>query len=303
MKLPAEQQALVTATYSRRVDLQLATGEIVAGRIKGKKLRPVCGDLVQVQEIPNEPELLITGIQPRDNELSRPNAKGQAEALAANLSFLAVVAADPPAPDWFIVDRYLSAAEIMNIAAAVIFNKTDLDTDDQKVQAALGEYAAIGYPIVQCSAKTGTGIAAVQELLVDHTAIIVGQSGVGKSSIINRLIENANQRIAAVSSGSGEGRHTTVSSLMLQLPGGGAVIDSPGVRDYAPAARSTSEVIAGFREIALLGVNCRFANCMHLREPGCAVKAALTDEKISARRYESYKRLQALTRKLTQGRH
>jgi len=302
MKVPADQQALITATFSRRMNLQLPSGENAPGRVKGKKLRPVCGDLVQVEDIPNEPELLITAILPRDNELSRPNARGQAEVLAANLSFLVVVAADPPTPDWFIVDRYLSAAELMHVPAAVVYNKTDLDAPQDSTLAALDEYAQIGYATVLCSAKSGAGIAEIQKLLAAETAIIVGQSGVGKSSIINRLVADANLRIATVSRGSGEGRHTTVNSAMLQLPNGGAVIDSPGVRDYAPAMQNSDEVIEGFREIARYGAECRFANCAHLREPDCAIKLAVDERRISTRRYESYKRLQNLTRKLTENR-
>lgn len=302
MKVPGDHQGLITATFSRRMNLQLPSGEEVPGRVKGKKLRPVCGDLVQVEQIPGEPELLITAILPRDNELSRPNARGQTEVLAANLSFLLVVAADPPTPDWFIVDRYLSAAELMRVSAAVAYNKTDLHAPQEGTLAALGEFAQIGYPTVQCSARTGAGIADIHKLLAGQTAIIVGQSGVGKSSIINRLLGEANLRIAAVSRGSGEGRHTTVNSIMLPLPNGGAVIDSPGVRDFAPAMQNSDEVISGFREIARYGAQCRFANCRHLREPDCAVKSAVSDQRISARRYESYKRLQTLTKKLAESR-
>jgi len=297
---PGDQQALVTATFSRRLRLRRSSGANADGRIKGKKLRPVCGDLVQVETIANEPELLITEILPRANELSRPDSRGRKEILAANLSYMIVVASDPPKPDWFIVDRYLSASELMSVPAAVVFNKIDLDGSIESARSALQEYAAIGYSTLQCSARSGEGIAELAHILAGETAIIVGQSGVGKSSIINRLIEDADQRIAAVSTGSGEGRHTTVTAVMLDLPSGGAVIDSPGVRDYAPATETAEEVIVGFREIADLGRQCRFANCRHLREPGCAVKVAVAAGDLSSRRYESYKRLMVLTKKLMQ---
>ena len=121
--------AVVVATYSRQMNLRLRSGDIVRARIKGKKLKPVCGDRVQAQPLENEAEWLITAIDDRSNALTRPNLRGQTEILAANLQYLCVVAASKPAPDWFIVDRYLCAAELMNVDAAVIYNKVDLDSD------------------------------------------------------------------------------------------------------------------------------------------------------------------------------
>ena len=121
--------AVVVGTYSREMDLRLSSGEVVRAKIKGKKLKPVCGDRVRAAPIENEPLWLITGIDKRDNELTRPNMRGQIEILAANLDFLCVVAANTPTVDWFIVDRYLCAAELMNIDAAVVYNKAELDSD------------------------------------------------------------------------------------------------------------------------------------------------------------------------------
>ena len=287
-------EALVTATYSRRMRLQLANGDRVDARIKGKTLKPVCGDRVLAEPIENESDWLITNILDRDNELNRPNLRGGVEILAANIELLVVVAAASPEPDWFIVDRYLCAAEDMGIRSAVLFNKTDVSDAD----SSLGDYQVIGYDTIQCSAKSGKNIDQVASLLGDQVAIIVGQSGVGKSSIINRLLGADSLRTAEISGKTHEGRHTTVNSEMLSLPGGGKVIDSPGVRDYAPALANAVQVLRGFREIDATGQDCRFANCRHLREPGCAVKAAIETTAISARRYESYKRLLALTEKL-----
>jgi len=290
--------AIVIATYSRRMRLRLPDGEEVDARIKGKRLKPVCGDRVVAEPIEAESDWLISSILARDNELSRPNMRGQTEILAANVDMLLVVAAGSPEADWYIVDRYLCAAEDMGIPAAVVFNKIDL-SPNSALEKTLGEYAQIDYPTLRCSAKTGDGIEAIQALLSTRTAIIVGQSGVGKSSIINRLTGIEQQRTAEVSDKTGEGKHTTVNSMMISLPGGGKIIDSPGVRDYAPALNSTAQVIRGFREIDRAGQDCRFANCRHLREPGCAAKEAVDAGTISARRYESYRRLLALTEKLS----
>jgi ribosome biogenesis GTPase len=291
-------QAVIIATFSRRMRLRLVTGEDVDARIKGKRIRPVCGDRVLAKPLEDESDWLITEILPRDNSLNRPNMRGQTEILAANVDLLVVVAATSPEPDWYIVDRYLCAAEAMRIMAVVVFNKTDLLERGDEFDSALSDYRNIDYPVVSCSAVDGENIHAVASAIERHTAIVVGQSGVGKSSIINQLLGGEQQRTAEISNKTGEGRHTTVNSMMLTLPGGGHVIDSPGVRDYAPALQSTTEVIQGFREIETAGQDCRFANCKHLREPGCAVKDRVDSGAISARRYESYRRLLALTEKL-----
>jgi ribosome biogenesis GTPase len=274
--------------------LRLSDGAQVDARIKGKKLKPVCGDRVLAEEIENESDWLINEILPRDNQLSRPNMRGKVEILAANVELLLVVAAATPEPDWFIVDRYLAAAESMRANAAVIFNKTDLAAAD----ANFDDYAKIGYDAIACSALSGENTAAIRDLLKQQTAIIVGQSGVGKSSIINALLGENSLRTAEISEKNQEGKHTTVNSEMLEIPGGARIIDSPGVRDYAPALADLGQVLQGFREMESAGQGCRFANCKHLREPGCAVKAGVESGEISARRYESYRRLFALTDKL-----
>ena len=273
----------------------------MVARIKGKRLRPVCGDRVEAEPIPNESDWLITRIRERRNELRRPNLRGKVEILAANIDKLLVMAAGTPQPDWAIVDRYLCAAELISVAAAVVYNKSDLPAATS-LDEVLADYDRIGYDTIRCSATTDHNLDTIRSLMSDGVSIIVGQSGVGKSTLINRLLDDDQQRTASRSGKTGEGRHTTVNSALLQLPGGGAVIDSPGVRDYAPALQP-EDVAAGYREIAKAAQNCRFANCHHLREPGCAVKQAVDDNAISKRRYDSYRHLLALTRKLNAGRY
>ncbi len=280
------------------MNLELDNHGEISARIKGKKIRPVCGDYVIAEPILNEPEWLITSICPRDNELTRPDSRGRKEVLAANLGCVVVMAAAEPKPDWFIVDRYLAAAEIMGAEGIVVFNKTDLQSPTRNAQPILEEYSRVGYRVMQCSAHSGQNLDKLPALLQGRTAIIVGQSGVGKSSVINHLISEADQRTGELSDSSGEGKHTTVNSVLWNLPDGGAVIDSPGVRDYAPVIENVQDVNRGFREIFELSQQCRFANCKHLREPNCAVKEASENGTISERRYESYKRLMSTFQKL-----
>jgi ribosome biogenesis GTPase len=293
--------ATVIATFSRRMRLRLKDGREVDARIKGKRIKPVCGDLVDAEPIDNEDDWLITNIVERRNELTRPNMRGQVEVLAANIDYLLVVAAAEPKADWFIVDRYLCAAELMGINAGIVFNKSDLGMSSARYE--LDTYFDIGYDVVSCSALTGEGLDNVRTVLESHCAIIVGQSGVGKSSIINGLLGDDIQKTSEISDKSREGRHTTVNSVMIALPGGGQIIDSPGVRDYAPALESSTIAAKGFREIRDAAQECRFANCKHLREPGCAVKDRCENGEISPRRYESYKRIVNLTEQLSEGRY
>lgn len=274
-------------------------GEIEA-RIKGKTIKPVCGDRVVAEPIPNEPDWLITEICPRKNELTRPDTRGRREILAANLDCVVAMAAIEPEPDWFIIDRYLAAAEIMECDGVVVLNKTDLAEPSAAAKQVLAEYTAIGYPVVQCSAESGKNLDQIREKIGGKIAIVVGQSGVGKSSVINKIIHEGDQRTGHLSQVSGEGRHTTVNSVMLDLTDGGAVIDSPGVRDFAPSIENNQDVAQGFRDIRQIGETCRFANCIHLREPNCSVKSAVADGRISERRYESYKRLINTSKKLAE---
>ena len=283
--------------------LRLDDGGIVDARIKGKRLRPVCGDKVMAEKITAEDDWLITDIGERRNQLARPNMRGDVEVLAANIDAVVVVAAVEPRPDWFIVDRYLCAAELMRADALVVFNKTDLDSGQTTAPDVLSAYQSIGIATFRCSAADGTGLDELEAALGTCRAIVVGQSGVGKSSIINRLTSSSQQKTSEVSSKSREGRHTTVNSVMITTNSGGSLIDSPGVRDYAPALQDPGDAVAGFREIEAAAQSCRFANCRHLREPGCAVKNAVEEGSISARRYESFKRVINLTESLQAGRY
>jgi len=282
----AAPNSTVIAVYSRRMRLRLDAGSEVDARIRGKQLRPVCGDRVLAQPIRGEADWLITSIGRRATALTRPNRRAGTDTLAANFDLLVVVTATVPRADWSLVDRYLCAAELLGIPAVVVCNKTDLGDAPPE----LGDFRALGYSTVACSAKTGGGIGELQSAIDGRVAIVVGFSGVGKSSLTNALIGVDRRKTAAVSAKTQAGRHTTVNSAMLPLPGGGQVIDSPGVRDYSPVFDSGRDVASGFREIRDAAPYCRFADCRHVDEPECAVKAAVDGGRIALRRYASYLR-------------
>ncbi len=278
----------VIASYGQRGILADTDGTSYRYVLKGRRLRVVCGDYVHWQQSSNGGQALVTAVRERRNALERPNSRGKAELLAANLSRIVVVIAPLPAPDFFLVDRYLCAAEMQGMAAAVAWNKADITSD---LPAELTDYARLGYPILHTSATAATGIATLAQELRAGVSLLAGQSGVGKSSLINALVPSADVTVGSLSEANREGRHTTTAAFMHTLPGGGELIDTPGVREFAPVIHDIGKVQNGFREILGFAANCRFSDCQHLREPDCAVKQACQDGLISERRHASYKRL------------
>ncbi|MBT8135510.1 MAG: ribosome small subunit-dependent GTPase A [Gammaproteobacteria bacterium] len=251
--------------------------------MKGRRLRPVCADEVRWRlEQTDVGDGVVVEILPRRTELARPDRRGRTEVIASNMSQIVVVIAPQPEPDYSLVDRYLVAAELVGVSAAVVGNKSDIATLN------LAGFAALGYLTVTVSACQPDGLAPLMDLLSGQTSILVGQSGVGKSSLLNAMIPGLDSRTQTLSDGSGEGRHTTTASILHHLGNGGEVIDSPGVRDYAPPPVSARQLATGFIEFAEAASQCRFADCRHLAEPDCGVKAALEHGGISRRRYESY---------------
>lgn len=286
--------ARIVECFGRRAIVQLASGERRRAAVFGKRIEIVCGDRVRVEARAPSDELQVVDVLPRDTVFTRTDSRGRVEALAANVTLLAVVFAPKPEPDLFIVDRYLAGAAYAGLKALVILNKRDLAGDD----ALLNEYRKAGYSVLAISAKQGDGIDALRAQVTGETFLLAGQSGVGKSTLTNALLPQSQRPTRELSDASGEGRHTTVSSALLDLPEGGALIDSPGVRDYAPPPLADDKVQVGWPEILSRAPRCRFNDCLHLREPGCAVLAAMESKEISARRYESYKRLLNLMRQL-----
>jgi ribosome biogenesis GTPase / thiamine phosphate phosphatase len=278
----------VVATYGSHALVEDAGGERLECSFKGKRLKPVCGDRVRFTAR-EDGRGVIARILPRRSLMARHDKRVGQQALAANLDLLLVVAAPEPAPDPDILDRYLAAAEALELDAAIIFNKADLLADGAPDW--MREYPALGYPLLTLSAETGEGAADLSELIRGRTGALVGQSGVGKSTLLNRLLGETVARTSEVSDRSREGRHTTTTAILYALPGGGELIDSPGVRDFKLWPLSPGEVGNLYREIREAALQCRFNDCTHRSEPGCVVREALEDGRISTRRYRSYRKL------------
>lgn len=287
-----EFEAQVIAAYGRHVRVRDDTGRVVQARPFGRRLQVVCGDRVRCNEDATHAEVHVTEILPRRALLARATLRGDAEPVVANLSLLVAVMAPAPMPDLFIIDRYLCAASSAGIHALVLVNKCDL-APDVDLSALTESFETAGYPVLRCSAETGQGLDALTVILRNETSVFVGQSGVGKSSIIGRLIPGIDLATGELDRDA-EGRHTTTSSSLHDLAAGGHVIDSPGVRDFAPAIDSLEPRSLGFPEVDQLSTRCRFADCQHMHEPGCAVRTAAEGGQIDKRRYESYRRLRRL---------
>jgi ribosome biogenesis GTPase len=296
----AEFDAEVIASFGRHLLVRDDAGAVHRARPSGRRLSIVCGDRVRCEQDRAHNELLAVEVRPRRTLLARANLRGESEPVVANITQLVVVVAPTPVPDFFIVDRYLCAATAAGIAGRIAVNKEDLATD-KIASDDLAAYEAIGYPHVSCSAKTGTGLDALRGILAGQTSVLVGQSGVGKSSLVRALLPEADVETGALVREE-EGRHTTTASRAYELGTGGTLIDSPGVRDFAPAIDRLDEKTLGFPEVASLAQGCRFLDCRHMQEPGCAVIAAAGSGAMSARRYESYRRMRRRYEELIEAR-
>ena len=285
------QQGLVVARYRRHCLVEDDGGKRVLCQLQSRGINPVVGDQVQWQLDPDNRGTILESL-PRDSELLRIDSRGNPEVVAANLSQLVVVIAPRPTPDWYLLDRYLGAAELTGLRSIVVFNKLDIDSAGP---SELDDYRNLVDAICRTSAKQSIGITDLANKMANERSAMIGQSGVGKSSLMNSLLGDARQAVNELSEKGGHGKHTTTTSVLFKLPEGGELIDSPGVRDYSPYIADPRDVASGFREFARVAGDCRFDDCRHLAEPDCAVKTAVDAGEISKRRYESFTNLLALT--------
>ncbi|HWX79135.1 MAG TPA: ribosome small subunit-dependent GTPase A [Steroidobacteraceae bacterium] len=282
------------ASFGSGVLVQTGDAVLRCG-LRGRKLRVVCGDRVTWAFPPSADGPSVESIEPRRNLIERIDARGRAEPVAANIDRVAVVAAPQPTPDWFLVDRYWAGAELKELDALLIVNKSDLGIES--IQPQIEEYRKLRLSCVAVSCQNGSGVAELRLQLSGRVTLLVGQSGVGKSSLVNALVPEAAAQTAELTRDA-EGRHTTTTARWYQLGAGASLVDAPGVRDFAPPASLARAAERGFVEIHARSAQCRFNDCRHLEEPGCAVRTAVTNNEIAARRYESYRRLFRLYEKL-----
>ena len=275
-------------------------GQLIESKIKGnfrlkgiRSTNPVAvGDHVEI--ITNqEGTAFISALEDRRNYIIRksPNLSKQSHILAANVDqVLLVVTVNYPQTSTTFIDRFLASAEAYSVPVVLVFNKHDLLSEEElhyeKMMCTL--YETVGYKCVEISAETGEGVEQLFPILKDKISLLSGNSGVGKSTLINRLIPHASQRTAEISDAHNTGMHTTTFSEMIELPGGGYLIDTPGIKGFGTFDIEKEELTSYFKEIFHFSKDCRFSNCTHTHEPGCAVIKAVEDHFIAASRYQSY---------------
>jgi len=269
--------AVLPREIARRQQTLLAVGDDVLLEDYGERLR-------------------VTEVLPRRSLLTRadPHDRARVRAIAANIDVVVVVVAVKAPPlHPRLIDRYLVAVERSGAEPVLAVNKIDLLSYKELSEAMvlLQPYVEIGMPVLPCSATGAAGVEALRDALRDSTCVFVGQSGVGKSSLLNALDSEAAARTGEVRAGDGRGRHTTTASALYDLPGGIRVIDTPGIRRFTVDDADDATVADGFEDIAAVASGCRYADCTHTHEPGCAVKAAVLDGGIARSRYLSYRKL------------
>ena len=282
--------------YSVKTD----DGKVVECKIKGnfrlkgiRSTNPVAvGDQVEIA-LNQEGTAFITHIDERRNYIIRKsqNLSKQSHIIAANVdqAFLIVTVNYPQTSTTFI-DRFLASAEAYSVPVVLVFNKRDILSDDERhyQQSMVHLYETIGYECREISAATGEGVEGLHKLLKGKITLLSGNSGVGKSTLINQILPEANLRTAEISDAHNTGMHTTTFSEMLELPEGGYIIDTPGIKGFGTFDMQPEELTSYFREIFHFSKDCKFSNCTHTHEPGCAVLKALEDHYIAQSRYQSY---------------
>jgi ribosome biogenesis GTPase len=253
----------------------------------------VCGDEVLFREA-KEPGSAVKGVvelvKPRNSLLTRPDFYDGIKAVAANIDQILIVSSIKPVLSTNIIDRYLVASEDVAIPPVILINKVDLldESERAEVEEIAQTYRGIGYEVLLLSCKSGEGVKVLEDLLHDRISIFVGQSGVGKSSLVNALLPEAEELTNDISEQSGLGQHTTTSAKLLRFKHGGELIDSPGVREFALWHLPDDKVTWGFKEFRDYVGGCKFRDCTHLDDPGCIIRSAVENGDIPKFRYENY---------------
>lgn len=293
-ELGPEQPGRVITRYGAQVDIENSEHTRYRCMLRRNLPSPVCGDRVVWQAGINQTGVVVA-VEPRQTLLERPDADNQIKPVAANINQILVVAAPPPALDIDLINSYLVAAEMTGIQPVLVLNKIDLLKKDslKKLKHQLKAYEDIGYSVIYASCKTSHGLDDLEKHLQGKTSILVGQSGVGKSSLIQELLPEEEIRVGALSESSGLGRHTTTATQLYHFSAGGELIDSPGVRSFRLGHVGNNQLTNGFIEFRPYLGQCKFSDCLHKVEPDCAILEAVENGSISRERYDSYQRILA----------
>lgn len=291
-KLGSEREGLVVAHYGTQVLVEEGSSRQRC-HLRANLPGLVTGD--RVVWCPGDPYGVVVAREPRISELLRPGAQGSLKPVAANVNQIIVVIAPVPEPHQTLIDRYLVAAEAVHIEPVILLNKADLvdDSNRKKIAALIAPYPRLGYQVLEASCRSRDGLISLMAILADKVSVFVGQSGVGKSSLINALLPGVEARVGALSEARGKGTHTTTTAELFHLPEGGSLVDSPGIREFGLWHMTRQQVEQGFREFRPLLGHCKFRDCQHQQEPGCALLAALESGQISAERLASYRHIVA----------
>ena len=286
----------VIGRFGKQADVQDTEGNVVRCHIRRTIESVVCGDevLFARSEVPDENiGGVIEIVQDRRTVLTRPDFYDGVKPIAANIDQIIVVSSVKPELSLNIIDRYLVACEDTDIKPLLVLNKVELLSDEERdtVSASLAIYQQLGYELLLTSCKSGESIAELHERLRDKTSVFVGQSGVGKSSIINQVLPDADELVGEISENSGLGTHTTTAAKLLPIPSGGELIDSPGVREFALWHLPQERITWGFVEFRDYLGGCKFRDCKHLNDPGCIIRQAVDEGKINQQRYDNYHRI------------
>lgn len=294
--LGPETEGIIISHFGTQVEVE-GTQEPHIGESTRCNMRANLGQLVTGDKVVWRPKQNEGGVvvarADRDTLLQRPDMHGRLKPVAANIDFIVVVIAAEPVPHANLIDRYLVAAETVDIPPVILLNKCDLidESNEADLEKLLRTYIDLGYRVIRTSIKNEQGMSELYEFLQDRISVFVGQSGVGKSSLIGTLLPDIEISVGELSQKRKKGTHTTTTARLFHMPSGGDLIDSPGIREFGLWHISEEELLEGFIEFRPHLGYCKFRDCSHEQEPGCAIREALEKGEISEHRFESYLRI------------
>ncbi len=295
------QTARVISHHGRQLFAETESLDRVKCKIRQNLGDIACGDYIVIQQETDSggsQQNVVIAIKERSNMLVKTGFAGAIKPVAANIDQVVIVTSLKPKPNPYLIDRYLAATENLPSKALIIINKIDLLDDNTQgdelkkiVDNLTALYRSIGYRVICASMENNIGITEISEALGSTTSILVGLSGVGKSSIVKKILPLEEIKIGETSTATGEGKHTTTVSAFYHLDNDGIIIDSPGVRDFTPSSDSIEEITNGFIDVRKFNGACKFTNCSHTNEPGCAMKQAVSDGNLNTLRFKNYLRM------------